>query len=262
MKTLKRTHLKWKTTLHGRYPTHGYTPFSVDKWHHVEGNICACIRGFHCSDYIFDAIRFVPPQEIHLVQAGGSYDRNYASERMCYEKYAFRHMRIIKTFNITREILMGIVKEAVTTLMEKSRYSSCDYLQHIFEVALQGISPSCYQGVPGQMYSIMINVAHIFKAPDYTLTIAPTAEYTKKVFNYIQIAIDNAFTGVDERAAIGLAIRERVQAWFMENVVKESVEECLDSYIKRYPKNTQPPQPKSSPEKKKRPGKDTERPAS
>ena len=93
---------KWKTMLTGNKSSIGGHIFEVGKWYSVEGEIKCCENGFHCSDTVVDAINYVIPQVVALVEVKGDYD----VESCKYTKSAHRSMRVVKTWEPTHRQLV------------------------------------------------------------------------------------------------------------------------------------------------------------
>ena len=85
----------YKTLLDGLESDHGKCKWTVGKWKRVR-SVSLCNKGFHCSELILDAMKYVSPGVIAEVEVRGKSD-------IQEDKQAWSEMRLIKTWDWTKE---------------------------------------------------------------------------------------------------------------------------------------------------------------
>ena len=90
MKTLYKTLKSNLTSEHENFK------WEVGKWYKTEGEINLCGNGFHASKRLIDAMSYVTPEEVALVEVKGKHD--IQKDKECWE-----YMRIVKSKKWTKE---------------------------------------------------------------------------------------------------------------------------------------------------------------
>lgn len=93
----------WKTLKSGMKSEHGDCTWRVGKWKKIAGKPKLCEQGFHASESTIDAISYVKPYVIALVEVRGESDKQG-------DKQAWSEMRIEKAWNWTKRdsVLLAI----------------------------------------------------------------------------------------------------------------------------------------------------------
>jgi hypothetical protein len=92
--------MKYWKTIPDDFTSHGHK-WKMNKWYKVDGEIKCCSNGFHCSPTIMDAIGYVTPGWICLVEVRGDHQDQG-------DKSAWREMRILKRWKLTEKQLRQI----------------------------------------------------------------------------------------------------------------------------------------------------------
>ncbi len=77
--------------------SHKYFKWEVGKWYKTEGKIELCRNGFHASENIIDAMYYVTPDILALVEVKGEHD--IQDDKQCWE-----YMRVLKYVEWTKEM--------------------------------------------------------------------------------------------------------------------------------------------------------------
>ena len=85
--------MKYWKTIPDDFTSHGHK-WKMNRWYKVDGEIECCENGFHCSPTIMDAIGYVTPGWICLVEVRGDHQDQG-------DKSAWREMRILKRWKLT-----------------------------------------------------------------------------------------------------------------------------------------------------------------
>lgn len=107
----------WKSLLKGTKSRHNNFKWKVDKWYKSKKTINICNVGFHASEYIIDAMWYVPCEVIAKVEVkGGSIKQ--------HDKQCWSEMRIVKKWKWDKEdtIALSIYSASlVLNIFEKKR---------------------------------------------------------------------------------------------------------------------------------------------
>ena len=110
-----KTRKLWKSLKTGMQSEHGSIKWELQKWYKHTGDINICHAGYHASENIVDAIQYVTPDIIALVEVRGE---NQTQE----DKECWSEMRIIRTWEFTKKLSVQIAiysAELVIDIFEK-----------------------------------------------------------------------------------------------------------------------------------------------
>lgn len=115
-KVKRKRNLKWKILdlgpKHQIQSRHMQHPWEVGEWYHTYGYIETCCNGFHCSDSVLQAMNYVNGAVVARVEVRGSHSTQA-------DKSAWREMRIVRAYRLTRRDLRDLVR----FLKKKGAYS-------------------------------------------------------------------------------------------------------------------------------------------
>jgi len=75
---------------------HGGETWEIGKWHKIDGELAMCGRGYHASLNIVDAMQYVAPDALALVEVRGKHLKQ--DDKQCWEE-----MRVVKAWKWTKE---------------------------------------------------------------------------------------------------------------------------------------------------------------
>ena len=109
--------LLWKTMLADLKSANGNTPWKIGGWQKVEPPLVSCRHGFHCSENLIDAFRFVQPRLIARVEVRGE----HIVEK---DKQYWQEMRIVEAKEWTKEDSVSLAIFAAELVLEnfESKY--------------------------------------------------------------------------------------------------------------------------------------------
>jgi hypothetical protein len=91
----------WKVIKKGMKSDNGNITWKKDQWREHEGDVKICNSGFHASDKLIDAIRYVTPGIICRVEYDDIVDKED-------DKFVCRKMRVIKTYKFTKKMAVEL----------------------------------------------------------------------------------------------------------------------------------------------------------
>ena len=115
---MKKNKLLWKTLKDGLVSTRGNHRWKIGKWHKVRADkLEICDTGFHASERILDAFRYVKPGCVARVEVRGESITH--SDKQCWSE-----MRIVKAWKWTKNdsVAMAVYAAELVLHVYEKRY--------------------------------------------------------------------------------------------------------------------------------------------
>lgn len=113
----------WKALTEDMRSFHGNCAWKIGEWKRYRGNLSICQKGFHASPTIAQAMSYVNPGYVCLVEAKGAHQAE--EDKQCWEK-----MRVIKAYKWTKEDSVEMAIYAAQLALPIFEKSHPNYTSH------------------------------------------------------------------------------------------------------------------------------------
>ena len=132
----------WKSLKKGLVSRHNDFKWRKDKWYSTSGTLKMCETGFHASENIIDAMRYVACGNLAKVEVSGKLLEQ--EDKQCWEK-----MRVVKYYNWTKEdsVRLAIYAASLVINIYEKEYPNDNRVRNAIETKERWITEKIRLGV-------------------------------------------------------------------------------------------------------------------
>ena len=122
--------MRYKTLKSGLKSGLGDCTWIVGEWRRIDGPLALCVRGFHCSERILDAMGYVAPDAIAEVDVAGNHiDAD--------DKQVWSEMRLVRVWEWTKidSVALAVFSARKVLHLYEKRYRNDDRVRKAIEAA-------------------------------------------------------------------------------------------------------------------------------
>ena len=207
----------WKTLLQGNVSAHGNHKWRLKKWYKVN-KVEMCNAGFHCSPRIVDAMSYVNPYVIALVEVRGEHQD-------ADNKSAWSEMRLLKVWKPTRKQLVELAIFCAEQVQKHwlAKYPNDDRPQKAIDAAKVWVKNPTEEN-KNAAHAAAYAAAYAARVAAYVAACAAHAAY-----NAAYVAADATHAAADAAHATHAAtyaatdaarqdILNTIEAWIQDNI--------------------------------------------